>query len=76
MITTKRINAPPTLPYVVKYGPRSPQHFANPVHAFGKELDFVRPREGLDISELTALTPEWAKDTEQLIEQFDATGLF
>lgn len=71
MLKTKRINAPPTVPYVVKYGPRSPHRSANPVHAFGKELDFVRPREGLDTSELDDITPEWTRDMEYSIKQFD-----
>lgn len=69
MITTKRINAPPIETYCMTYGPRGERRGTGNVNTL-VNLAFVQPREGLDVTDLQDLTPDWAQDMEFTIQTF------
>ncbi len=56
MFKTKRLNDPPPVPYVVKYGPRSGQRSGNPTSVV--DFSFLRLRECPDISKCWNPAPE------------------
>lgn len=69
MMTTKRINAPLTETYCMTYGPRGRRRGVGNVNTL-VNLAFVQPREGLDVTDLQDVTPEWAHEMEFAIQTF------
>ncbi len=69
MIIARDIYRKPANPYCFQYGPRSRQRSRDQTTTI-VDFSFLRPRAGLDLSDLQALTPEWKKDMEYLIMEW------
>ena len=67
MFKTKRLNDLPTVPYIVKYGPRSGQRSGEPTSVV--DFSFLRPRELTKVSE-TWDNPELIEKLLELIEDW------
>lgn len=65
MFQTKRLSDPPTVPYCVKYGPRS-QARTSMQHLGVVDFQFLRPRPSYPISE--TISPEFIKEMKAFIK--------
>lgn len=68
MIRARHIYGKPIETYTSKYGPRSIQRSVGPTSVV--DFSFLKPRAGLSLDELQALTPEWMEDMEYMIKHF------